>query len=153
MQLTQYTDYSLRVLVYLGTHPNRRVTITEMAEAYDISRNHLVKVVHQLSHNGWITTVRGKGGGMHLAFKPEQINIGTIIRQTEPHMNLLECFDKPNDNCAISSACTLKRLLYQARKAFLDVLDSHTLADSLGPKSAEIIHIFEERLEKKKAAV
>jgi len=148
MQLTQYTDFSLRVLIYLGTHQDRRVTITEISNAYDISRNHLVKVVHQLSHNGWITTIRGKNGGMHLAFLPEQINIGTIIRQTEPHMNLVECFDKTNDSCAISLSCSLKRTLYQARKAFLEVLDQHTLADSLGPKSAEIISIFEDKAKK-----
>jgi len=153
MQLTQYTDYSLRVLIYLGIHQDRRVTIGEISEAYDISRNHLVKVVHQLSHNGWITTVRGKSGGMHLAFLPEQINIGSVVRQTEPHFNLLECFDKANDKCAISPACSLKRTFYQARKAFMDVLDQHTLADSLGPKSAEIIHIFEARSEQKKTAV
>ncbi len=143
MQLTSYTDYSLRVLIYLGSHPERRVTITELADAYQISRNHLVKVVHQLSHNGWITTIRGKSGGMHLAFPPEQINIGTVIRQTEPHMNLLECFDKENNNCSISPACHLKRVLYQARKAFNDVIDSHTLADVLGSHSAEIVSILD----------
>jgi Rrf2 family transcriptional regulator, nitric oxide-sensitive transcriptional repressor len=152
MQLTQYTDYSLRVLIYLGIHRDRRVTITEISNAYDISRNHLVKVVHQLANNGWITTIRGKSGGMHLAFPPEQINIGTIIRQTEPHFNLLECFDTTNDKCVISPSCSLKRTLYQARKAFLDVLDQHTLADSLGSKSAEIIQIFEQRIEQKKDA-
>ena len=145
MQLTQYTDYSLRVLIYLGIHRDRRVTISEISDSYDISRNHLVKVVHQLANNGWITTIRGKSGGMHLAFPPEQINIGTIIRQTEPHMNLLECFDKANDNCIISPSCSLKKTLHQARKAFMDVLDQHTLADSLGPKSAEIIRIFEDK--------
>jgi len=152
MQLTQYTDYSLRVLIYLSLHPEERVTIKEISEVYDISRNHLVKVVHQLSHNGWITTVRGKNGGMHLAFPPEYINIGSVIRQTEPHMNLLECFDKPNDKCAISSACVLKHVLYQARKAFMDVLNQYTLADAIGPKSSEIIHIFEDRTEQIRAA-
>ncbi len=143
MQLTIYTDYSLRVLIYLGVHREKRVTISEIAKAYNISRNHLVKVVHQLSHNGWITTIRGKNGGMHLAFPPEQINIGTIIRQTEPHMNLLECFDKDNNNCSISPACSLKRVLYQARRAFMEVLDQQTLADILGSHSAEIVSILE----------
>lgn len=152
MQLTQYTDYSLRVLIYLGIHQDRRSTISEISEAYDISRNHLVKVVHQLSSNGWITTIRGKSGGMHLAFPPHQINIGTIIRQTEPHMNLLECFDKPNDKCVISPACNLKRVLYQARKAFMDVLDQHTLADAIGSRSADIIRILEDRTDWKKTA-
>jgi len=89
---------------------------------------------------------------MHLAFPPEQINIGTIIRQTEPHMNLLECFDQENDKCIISPSCSLKRTLYQARKAFMEVLDQHTLADSLGPKSAEIIRIFQDMTEQKKTA-
>jgi len=148
MQLTQYTDYSLRVLIYLGLNQERRATITEISEAYDISRNHLVKVVHQLSNNGWITTIRGKSGGMHLAFPPHQINIGTVIRQTEPHMNLLECFDKPNDNCTISESCGLKRILHQSRKAFMEVLDRHTLADAIGDKSADIIRIFEEKAKK-----
>jgi len=143
MQLTSYTDYSLRVLMYLASHNDRRVTITEMADAYKISRNHLVKVVHQLSKNGWITTIRGKSGGMHLAFPPEQINIGTVIRQTEPHMNLLECFDNQNDMCSISPVCNLKRILYQARKAFNEVLDRHSLADALGSHSAEIISILD----------
>lgn len=143
MQLTIYTDYSLRVLIYLGVHRERRVTISEISNAYGISRNHLVKVVHQLSNHGWITTIRGKNGGMHLAFPPEQINIGTIIRQTEPHMNLLECFDKDNNNCSISPACSLKRVLYQARRAFMEVLDQQTLADVLDSHSAEIVAILE----------
>ncbi|RMH59330.1 MAG: Rrf2 family transcriptional regulator [Zetaproteobacteria bacterium] len=143
MQLTIYTDYSLRVLIYLGAHPDRRVTINEIAESYGISRNHLVKVVNQLSQKGWITTIRGKHGGMHLAFPPEQINIGMVIRQTEPHMNLLECFDKENNTCSISPACTLKRVLYQARRAFMEVLDQHTLADVLGPHAGDIIQILE----------
>jgi len=145
MQLTLYTDYSLRVLIYLGVYPERRVTITEISEAYDISRNHLMKVVHKLSLNGWITTNRGKGGGMHLAFTPEQINIASVVRQTETHMNLLECFDEANNQCAITPACALRRVLYQARKAFMDVLAQQTLADVLESRSSEIIHIFEER--------
>ncbi len=146
MQLTLHTDYSLRVLLYLAARPDRRVTISELAEAYQISRNHLVKVVHRLSQHGWITTMRGKSGGMHLAFPPEQINIGTVVRQTEPHMHLLECFDKQNNTCSISPICKLKRVLYQARRAFMDVLDSHTLADALGPHGEEIIAILETNL-------
>jgi len=114
-----------------------------MADAYQISRNHLVKVVHQLSQNGWITTIRGKSGGMHLAFPPEQINIGTVIRQTEPHMNLLECFDKENNTCSISPACNLKRVLYQARKTFNDVINGYSLADVIGSHGTEIVSILD----------
>ncbi|MDX8392757.1 MAG: Rrf2 family transcriptional regulator [Mariprofundaceae bacterium] len=146
MYITQYTDFSLRVLIYLGTHMERRVTIGEISNAFNISRNHLVKVVHQLSLNGWITTVRGKGGGMHLAFSPEKIKVSDVFMQAEPHMNLLECFDKKTDYCVISPVCSLKEVLYQARTAFMDVLDQYTLADIIGPHSAEIIHIFEEKM-------
>ncbi len=131
MQLTQYTDYSLRVLLFLGLHPDRRCTITEISDAFDINRNHLVKVVHNLSSSGWIRTIRGKSGGMVLAFPPEQINIGSVVRHTEPHFNLLECFDYEENTCAISPACALRHALYKARKAFLDVLDSYTMADVL----------------------
>ena len=143
MQLTLYTDYSLRVLIYLASHGDRRVTITEMADAYQISRNHLVKVVHNLASHDFIHTTRGKGGGMRLARRPEEVNIGAVIRQTEPHMNLLECFDKQNNRCSISPACSLKRILYQARKAFYDVVDGYTLADVVGQHAAEIVSILD----------
>lgn len=143
MQLTLYTDYSLRVLLYLATHQGRRATISDIADAYQISRNHLVKVVHQLSRNGWIATTRGKSGGMSLAFPPERINIGTVVRQTEPHMNLLECFDKVNNQCAISPSCRLKQVLYQARKAFCDVLDECTLADVIAGGESEVARILD----------
>lgn len=131
MQLTQYTDYSLRVLIYLGLYPERRCTITEISDAYDINRNHLVKVVHSLSQDGWITTTRGKSGGMVLSFNPKQINIGAVIQGTEPHMNLLECFDNKCNTCPITSVCVLKHALYQARKAFMNVLSNYTLEDVL----------------------
>ncbi len=131
MQLTQYTDYSLRVLLFLGLNPDRRCTITEIAEAFDINRNHLVKVVHNLSSSGWITTIRGKSGGMVLAIPPENINIGAVIRHTEPHFDLLECFDYENNTCVIAPACALRQALYKARKAFMEVLDSYNLSDVL----------------------
>jgi Rrf2 family nitric oxide-sensitive transcriptional repressor len=142
MQLTQYTDYSLRVLLFLGLNPERRCTITEVSNAFEINRNHLVKVVHNLSSSGWIRTIRGKSGGMVLAFPPEHINIGAVIRHTEPHFNLLECFDYEKNTCVISPVCTLRHALYKARKAFLDVLDSYTMADVLS-KPDEIIQLLE----------
>jgi len=131
MQLTQYTDYSLRVLLYLGLNPDRRCTITEISDAFEINRNHLVKVVHNLSSSGWITTIRGKSGGMVLAFPPENINIGAVIRHTEPHFDLLECFDSETNTCSVSPACKLRHALYKARKAFMDVIDSYCLSDVL----------------------
>ena len=131
MQLTLYTDYSLRVLVYLGMRPEHQATISEISEAYGISRNHLVKVVHNLGQTGYVHTTRGKSGGIRLGMPVHEIVIGQVVRKTEPHMNLLECFDQEMNTCPISAACALKRALSRARRAFMEVLDSYTLADVL----------------------
>jgi len=131
MQLTLYTDYSLRVLVYLGLKDEGLSTITEISDNYEISRNHLVKVVHNLSNNGFIHTVRGKGGGMRLAFKPDEINIGTVVRATENNFNIVECFDSESSSCPITSVCALKGALKEASRNFIGVLDRYTLADVL----------------------
>jgi len=132
MQLTFYTDYSLRVLIYLGMHPGEQITIKELSAAYGISYNHLVKVVHHLGQKGYVHTIRGKSGGMRLGKPADEIVIGEVVRQTEPHMDLLECFEEQTNTCPIAAACALKHVFYQARKAFVDVLDSYTLADVLG---------------------
>lgn len=129
MQLTLYTDYSLRVLIYLGMRPKQQATITEIAESYGISRNHLVKVVHNLSNTGYIKTSRGRGGGMLLAFSPEEINIGEVVQKTEPNFDLVECFDKENNTCPIAPGCALIKALKVARSSFLDVLNQYSLAD------------------------
>lgn len=131
MQLTLYTDYSLRVLLYLGLRPNQLCTISEIAEAYGISRNHLVKVVHNLGMLGWIDTARGRGGGMALSRSASQINIGAVVRQTEPGFMLVECFDMKTNTCPIAAVCALKGALQEAQAAFLHVLDNYTLADVL----------------------
>lgn len=131
MQLTLYTDYSLRVLVYLGLMSDRTATITEIADAYRISRNHLVKVVHNLSLTGFIRTTRGRGGGIALARPPEMINVGDVVRHTEMNFNLVECFDRERNTCPIAMSCFLKGTLYEAQRAFMAVLDQKTLADVL----------------------
>lgn len=132
MQLTLYTDYSLRVLVYLGLKTHELVTISEIAENYGISRNHLVKVVHNLSTNSFVDAIRGKGGGLRLARPAAQINIGDVIRHTEPNFNLVECFDNLNtDGCPIDEICKLKGALRKAHGAFMAVLDGVSLADVL----------------------
>jgi len=135
MQLTLYTDYSLRVLIYLGIRPNHQATITEIAQSYKVSRNHLVKVVHNLGNMGYITTTRGRGGGLLLALPAEKINIGEVVRKTEPNFDLVECFDEETNSCPISPACALIRALKMARKAFLEVLDQYTLADVVANRS------------------
>ena len=132
MQLTLYTDYSLRVLVYLGVKPDDVCTITDIARDYGISRNHLVKVVHNLGILGYITTVRGRGGGLMLSRDAAEINIGDVVRNTEGSFNLVECFDKEINTCPISQMCVLKGALYTAQKRFLEVLDQYSLADVVG---------------------
>ena len=132
MQLTQYTDYSLRVLIYLSQKQQGELaTITEVAEFYGISRNHLVKVVHNLATNGFIQTQRGKHGGMQLARPAAEINVGDVVRKTEPNFDIAECFSKKDDSCVISPICSLKTILDEARKNFIQTLDRYTIANTL----------------------
>lgn len=129
MRLTVYTDFSLRVLMYLALHPERRPTIAEIASSYGISKNHLMKVVYELAVAGYLVTVRGKNGGMRLARPPPDIGLGEIVRRTEPDMALVPCLEPVGAPCVISPACKLRRALHEARSAFLEVLDGYTLAD------------------------
>ena len=142
MQLTAYTDYVLRVLMYLAVHEDRLVTIAEMASTYDISKNHLMKIVHQLGQKGFIETVRGRGGGLRLSQPPERLALGQIVRRMEPHFNIVECFDPTTNRCPITPACGLSHVLIEARDAFLAVLDRYTLAD-LVPDKRALAHLFE----------
>jgi Rrf2 family nitric oxide-sensitive transcriptional repressor len=130
MRLSSFSDYSLRVLMYLGVHSERLTTIAEIAGAYGISENHLMKVVHQLGRMNYIETVRGKGGGMRLAKLPAEIRLGEVIRQTEVDWALVECF-ATGAQCQIQAACRLPSILDEALAAMFSVLDRHTLADLL----------------------
>lgn len=129
MRLTLYTDYSLRVLLYLASKEGELVTISELAAFYQISRNHLVKVVHHLGLNGYIVTTRGRKGGITLARAGQEIRIGDIVRSTEPDLDLLECFNPATDRCVISRACSLKAVLFDAQATFIGILDQYSLAD------------------------
>jgi Rrf2 family nitric oxide-sensitive transcriptional repressor len=129
MKLTAFTDYSLRVLIFLAADPSRRATIAEVAGAFDISENHLTKVVHFLGKEGWLVNVRGKGGGMNLAQSPAKIVIGRVVRATEGAPQPAECFGDQAERCRILRACRLKGVLKQAADAFYAVLDKYTLAD------------------------
>lgn len=141
MQLTAHTDYALRVLIYLTTRPNQLVTITELADFFKISRNHLVKVVHKLGVKGFIRTVRGKGGGICLAKPPQQINVGTVVRVIENHFQIAECFNaKKQGECALQDQCGLTGLLSNAVQQFLQVLDNAVLSDLL-PAQANLEHV------------
>ena len=129
MKLTRFTDYSLRVLMYLAAVPGRRATIAEVAVAFGVSQNHLTKVVHFLGQQGWLANVRGKGGGLGLALPPEQIVIGHVVRATEGAAMPAECFGDEPERCAIERICRLRGVLEEAVQAFHAVLDGYTLAD------------------------
>lgn len=129
MRLTVYSDYSLRLLMYLAVRPERLSTIKEIAQAYTISENHLMKVVHQLGLAGYVETVRGRNGGMRLGKPADKIGLGELIRHTEPDMDIVPCFEAENKSCPLRRACRLKGALERARLAFLGVLDDYTLAD------------------------
>jgi Rrf2 family nitric oxide-sensitive transcriptional repressor len=132
MQLSLFTDYSLRVLIFLGAHPDRLSTISEIAAAYRISGNHLMKVVNRLSSDGYIETVRGKGGGMRLSRAPNMINLGDVVRHMEDRFDIVECFNEKHQDCPLLPACTLRSVLADAHRNFMATLDRRTLQDVLG---------------------
>ncbi|BBL35844.1 HTH-type transcriptional repressor NsrR [Nitrosomonas stercoris] len=132
MKLTNYSDYALRILIYLGLRKDKLSTISEIAESYRISRNHVVKIVHHLGQLGYLETTRGKHGGVRLARTPEMINIGKVIRHTEASMDLVECFSEQNA-CIICDSCVLRSIIAEALAAFMEVLDRYTLADLMVP--------------------
>lgn len=136
MRFTRYTDYAMRVLIYLGARPDELCSIPEIAKAYGISQNHLMKVVNDLGHAGYISSVRGRFGGIRLAKRPEDINIGAVVRQTEDGFDLVDC-----GSCIIAPACGFTSVLNEAMAAFMAVLDRYTLAD-LATRKADIARLF-----------
>jgi Rrf2 family nitric oxide-sensitive transcriptional repressor len=129
MRLTFYTDYSLRLLMYAAVRHGELVTIQEVADAYGISKNHLMKVAFQLGRKGYLDTVRGRGGGFCLSRSPERIGLGDVVRMTEEDFTMVECFDPKSNSCAISGPCRLRGVLSKALQAYFAVLDEYTLAD------------------------
>ena len=129
MRLTVFSDYTLRVLMYLALDRTRLATIPEIAAAYGISGNHLTKVVHQLARAGIVESVRGKGGGVRLARAPEAIKLGEVVRASEGDAPIVECLSGDPRACRITSSCRLKGILVDAFEALYDSLDEHTLAD------------------------
>jgi len=129
MRLTTYTDYALRTLMFLAANRDHLVTIQDIADTHDIAKNHLTKVVHQLGLLGVVETVRGRNGGLKLGREPAQINIGAVVRSTEPDFYMAECFDRNKNLCVLTSSCTLKGVLGSATAAYLAVLDGVTLDD------------------------
>jgi Rrf2 family nitric oxide-sensitive transcriptional repressor len=138
MQLTAHTDYALRVLIYLTINTEKLVTITELAEYFGISRNHLVKVVHKLGVKGFVQTVRGKGGGIRLSRPAREISVGNVVREVEGHFQMAECFNpKKQGRCALENDCGLIGLLGGAIEQFLQTLDKAVLSDLVSQSSGQ----------------
>ncbi|WP_078555602.1 Rrf2 family transcriptional regulator [Bacillus alkalicellulosilyticus] len=136
MQLTTFTDYSLRVLLYLGAQPESKLSnIKEISQIYNISQHHLSKVIFELGKRGFVHSVRGRNGGIKLAKPPKTINIGTVVRQTE-NLDIAECFNKETNTCIISPVCGLQHILQAALSAYLEVLDQYTLEDIIKNKKS-----------------
>jgi Rrf2 family nitric oxide-sensitive transcriptional repressor len=135
MRLTQWTDYTLRVLMYCAASQGREqpVTITEIADNYGISRSHLTKIVQELAAQKLLETTRGRGGGMRLMKAAHQINLGAVVRATETDFTMVECFDPATNQCRLSSHCGLKGVINQAMQSYFAVLDGVTLADLVAP--------------------
>lgn len=129
MKLTLFTDYSIRVLLYLGARPERLCSIAEVARGYGISQNHLMKVVNLLARQGYVESVRGRSGGIRLGRVPEEINLGALVRDTEDGFVLVDC-----GGCVVAPACGVTGVLAEALGAFMAILDRYTLADMLTPR-------------------
>lgn len=134
MQLTSFTDYGLRCLMYLSAQPERICSVREISEHYGVSRNHLVKVVHRLAQLGYVISSKGKGGGIMLAAPAESIRLGDVVRALEPNMHIVECFDKTSNGCTVVSGCNLRHYLHAASEGFIASLNDHSLADAVKSK-------------------
>ncbi len=147
MKLTLQTDYALRVLMYAAAKADGLSTIQEIADSFDISQAHLMKVVHRLAQRGYLATVRGKNGGMRLGVPAETVTVGGVVRAMEGDLAVLGCLGKESF-CRIQGACVLKGVLGEATRAFLAVLDDYTLADLMAPRLnlAGMLGITPERL-------
>ena len=135
MKLTAYSDYALRVLIYLSVQDDRLTTIKEISEQYGISKNHLMKLVHDLGKQEFIETVRGKNGGLRMARNPADITVGEVVRSMEKDLAVVECFEPGNTDCRILKACVLTGVMSKALNAFLSVLDEYTIEDLTKPRS------------------
>jgi len=143
MRLTQFTDYSLRVLIYLGLHTDKRVTIDELTQAYDVSRHHIRSVVHKLSTLGYIDSSQGKGGGLTLALDANNISVREVVENTENDFYIVECFNPDGNACPIEPMCILKQALSKASLSFLEALGKYTLEDLIKNKKGRMKELLE----------
>ncbi len=142
MQLTPHADYALRTLIYLAVHSGERVTIQAIADAYSISKNHLMKIVQQLAREGLVDATRGRSGGLRLAGDPTQIRLGDVVRRVESNFDIVECFNRNTNQCVITPACRLKEVFAEAKEAFIAVLDHYTLDDIVQERRRTLIQLL-----------
>jgi Rrf2 family nitric oxide-sensitive transcriptional repressor len=145
MRLTLHTDFALRVLIQVGLNDGKLTTIKDIAQTFNISKTHLMKVVNDLSQKGYLDTVRGRNGGIRLMRKARDINIGQVVRDTEQQLDVIGCI-RHKDYCPIERACVLRGALRDATDAFLAVLDGHTLADLIKPQRVLSALLFDGRV-------
>jgi Rrf2 family transcriptional regulator, nitric oxide-sensitive transcriptional repressor len=131
VQITIFTDYGLRSLMFLAARPERLCNVREISDHYGISYNHLVKVIHRLSQLGYVQSIKGKGGGVKLAKEATTLRLGDLVKALEPNMDIVECFNRDTNTCRITDSCQLKHYLFDANNAFLSSLNNHTLADTV----------------------
>lgn len=136
MRLTRYTDYAVRVLMYLSAKPEQQCSISEISASYGVSHNHLMKVVHELRKTGFVVTVRGRNGGIRLARPAADISIGEVVRATEGSFQLVDC-----ETCIVSRGCGLSAVFGEAADAFLAVLDGYSFAD-LPHRTTDFMSLF-----------
>jgi len=143
MRLTRFTDYALRTLIYVGVRSPELCSIREVSVRYGLPQSHLTKVVHELGRMGYLETVRGRGGGIRLGRDAARINLGELVRRTEPDFNIVQCFGPGQGRCCIEPVCALGPILEEALEQFLGVLDRHSLEDLLASKRllAELLSI------------
>lgn len=144
MRLTLHTDFALRILIQVGLNEGKLTTISDIAQSFEVSKHHLMKVVNDLGQKGYLDTVRGRKGGIRLTRKPRDINIGQVVRDTEDRLDVIGCLHHAG-YCRIERACILRDALREATDAFLAVLDGHTLADLLKPHKALTLLLFDGR--------
>lgn len=144
MKLTNFTDYSLRALIYIAVHSDHLCTVKEISESFDISYHHMTKVVHSLAKHDYIITKKGKNGGMSLSQSPNKLNVGDIVRTLEPNFYIVECFNTVENSCNITSICQLKHAFSDAYQAFISELNKYTLAD-IAINKVELLDFFNSR--------
>ena len=143
MQLSLHADYSLRVLLFLGTHQGEIITTGAISAAYGISKHHLVRVMHTLAEHGYVDLLPGRSGGVRLKRDPKEIRLGKVVRDAEPNMRLVECFDMSTNTCPIAPVCSLQKHLDAALEAFLLELDKYTLDQLLaGDQRRKLAEVF-----------